>query len=221
MNQSDEQRREELRGLLALGLLAVVWQFQGLLEQLAKSETWYWKIIPTVSYVLTFFWGAYAFLMILGWSDDMLPRSVCRELRWIAKGFLAASFAATIYLFGAAFYDKYHDPALITMIATALVISISALPPEKLANLNETDMEQIKMPIRTKMTVFALKIFLYVTLFFTYMDILSGRLKDIPGLLSPTAYSFYIAVILKIYVVYSYKERYLVAQIDAKHSSES
>ena len=128
----DEIRREELRGLFILGLLAILWQFQPRLERMAESKSQFWSTVSVFNYLLAFFWGAYAIFMILGWSQDFLSDSTCRVLRSVARGFLELSFGLVIMLSVIALIAEYGIYMLVAFAITVAVILIRFVPVQRL-----------------------------------------------------------------------------------------
>jgi len=117
-------RREELRGLFILGMLAILWQSQGRFEEFSKSENIFLKTIPTLNYLLAVFWGAYAITMILGWSHDFLPEWMCVEFRSVATIFLQLSFGLVVMLSVIALVVEYGVYMLIAIATTFAVVAI-------------------------------------------------------------------------------------------------
>jgi len=85
---SDENRKEELRGLFTLGLLAVLvavrLQNEKLMVTIGQSSL---DFIPFVNMTIIM-WSLYAFFMILGLSDDVIGENLAEMFRRLSKLFL-------------------------------------------------------------------------------------------------------------------------------------
>jgi hypothetical protein len=121
--EQDELRREELRGAFMLGLLVILWQYRDDFRRSADQGNPFAVILFSSLYVLTACWGAYVFLMILGWSQDMAWKSVCGTLRSLARLFLVSSIVMMLVLTVGILVIVYPN-AIIPFGITVLVIMI-------------------------------------------------------------------------------------------------
>jgi hypothetical protein len=91
--QSDaELRREELRGLFTLGLLAILVvirsQYEQLMVKIGQSS---FDFIPLIS-ITIILWSLYAFFMVLGLSDDVIGKTLATMFWNLSKLFLQIDF---------------------------------------------------------------------------------------------------------------------------------
>jgi len=202
----EEYRREELRALLALGLLAVLWGVQGRFDELAKSGSLFWEAVSSSNYLLTFLWGAYAFLMILGWSDDFLPKRLCHEFKSIARGFLQASFVIITLMFGLAFYLEYENLALVAMAATVVAFSILIIPTGSLRHLQRFDIRKSYkklFSVKTYDNIFAFlaRPVLFTSFLLVYYGVFSPSFRakyGEEGILLDAVYMVFIALMCRV-----------------------
>lgn len=168
MVRVDEARREELRALLTLGLLAILWEARPLFEDLAKQGGLIWSFAVVIDYVVIFFWGAYAAFMILGWSSDILPERLCNELKSIAVGFLELSFLTSILFLVAALLNQFGMYMLAAIVTTILIILIRTLPTWRELRSKRVDVRRMVAKIFKGIggsLVTALLLFLYIFAF--------------------------------------------------------
>jgi hypothetical protein len=90
--QLTETKKEEIRGLFVLGLLAVLTsvrvQYSKMPVTIGQSS-----FDVVVFFDLTIlFWSFYAFFMVFGLSEDMLGKSIAEVCRGVAKAFLQFNF---------------------------------------------------------------------------------------------------------------------------------
>lgn len=90
--EAKEWRREELRGLFTLGLMAIL-----ITLRIGQRELVF--TIMGQSYIFTQFvditlacWGVYAFMMIVSFSTDIFDQRMCKISRAIGLSFLAITF---------------------------------------------------------------------------------------------------------------------------------
>jgi hypothetical protein len=117
--------REEIRGLFTLGLLAVVTsiriQYLDKLMTISINE----RIVDLTSVfdLIIVLWSLYAFLMVLGVSDDMLGEKEARFLRMISRYYLFFSY----FVIGFDLIDVYYSLyPLQSMGITIIMISVIA-----------------------------------------------------------------------------------------------
>jgi hypothetical protein len=107
MNESEEarDRREELRGIFTLGLLAVLvaikLQNKTLMVTVGKTRV---DIIPLIN-VTIIFWSLFAFFMILGLSRDVIGKTLAGVFRTLSKAFLLIYFGLTA-IFGTVYFTS-------------------------------------------------------------------------------------------------------------------
>jgi hypothetical protein len=108
MNESekDEYKRDEVRGIFTLGLLAVLvairFQNATLMVKIGQHS---FDIIPWINITIGL-WSLYAFFMVLGLSDDLIGKTSAEVFRissriimWIYFG-LSAIFGTTYFILG-------------------------------------------------------------------------------------------------------------------------
>jgi Flp pilus assembly protein TadB len=117
--------REEIRGLFALGLLAIVVSIR--IQYQDKEIT---VPINGMNYVVTPFfdamillWSFYAFFMVMGISDDIIGEKASSIFRSISRYYLYSSFVI-LGLMGVAFYYSINPLRAIgvSVIVIALLI---------------------------------------------------------------------------------------------------
>jgi hypothetical protein len=88
----DDDRKEEVRGLFVLGLLAVFAsirvQYSSFMVQFGQLSL---DIIPLLN-VIVVLWSLYAFFMVLGLSEDIIGKIAAEAFRQNSKTFLLYNF---------------------------------------------------------------------------------------------------------------------------------
>jgi hypothetical protein len=104
--------REEIRGIFALGLLAVLTtvriQCQNITIPIKGTQ---YIITPFFDYLIIL-WSLYAFFMVLGISDDIIGKEACLALRKISRYYLNISFVILGILAVAFYYAIYPLQAI-------------------------------------------------------------------------------------------------------------
>jgi hypothetical protein len=92
-NKLSDERREELRGLFTLGLMAVL-----ITLRVTQTEITFYLLGQV--YIMTgiidaalMLWGLYAFLMVIWLSNDWLPKKICIIAYAFGTSMLILSFA--------------------------------------------------------------------------------------------------------------------------------
>lgn len=126
-SQSDmTERREEVRGLFVLGLLAVLvvvrFQSEKLMVPIGESS---FDLMPLMDITIILL-SLYAFFMVLGISDDVIGKTLAEWFRNISKLFLRLDFILTGFLGTLYFILGYSTRALwiIGFIGTVSVIAV-------------------------------------------------------------------------------------------------
>jgi len=95
---SNQNRKEEIRGLFVLGLLAVLSairiQNSEMLVEIGRISV---DIIPWID-ITILLWSLYAFFMVLGLSEDIIGKSISTSFRGAAGVFLGLNYAILILL---------------------------------------------------------------------------------------------------------------------------
>ena len=87
--KKEEFRKEELRGIFALGLLAVLVSFryaQGHDTIMFNFGAGSFDLVPMLDITIAL-WSLYAFFMVIGLSVDELPKSITEAFRSTSKAF--------------------------------------------------------------------------------------------------------------------------------------
>jgi len=141
-NEAREYKREELRGLFLLGLLAV---FVAIRYQngsmIMKFQLIEFSLVPVID-VTVALWVLYALFMVFGLSDDVIGKTLSSMFKELSKIFLALDFliltAIGILLFIFEFPDRYHW--IFELFAFAFTcILISKSRQKKKSNLSIKD----------------------------------------------------------------------------------
>jgi hypothetical protein len=105
MNESEKarDRREELRGIFTLGLLAVLvaikFQNKTLMVIVGKTRV---DIIPLINVTIVF-WSLFAFFMVLALSRYVIGKTLAGVFQTISKAFLLIYFVL-LAIFGTAYF---------------------------------------------------------------------------------------------------------------------
>jgi hypothetical protein len=88
-------RREELRGIFAIGTIATT---LGFLSFCSISKEWctplaYYAPIETALYLIAYTWGFYVFAMTIGVSEDYLGKGLADFFRLLGKWFFKGRLA--------------------------------------------------------------------------------------------------------------------------------
>jgi hypothetical protein len=119
--------REEIRGIFALGLLAVVTTVR--IQYIALNRDITILIDGKPQNITPFFdamivlWSLYAFFMVLGISDDIIGEKACRGLRRISRYYLYVSFLI-LGLFAIVFYYSLYPLQAIGLSVFAIGLFI-------------------------------------------------------------------------------------------------
>ena len=119
--------REEIRGIFALGLLAVVTTVR--IQYIALNRDITILIDGKPQNITPFFdamivlWSLYAFFMVLGISDDIIGEKACRGLRRISRYYLYISFLI-LGLFAIVFYYALYPLQAIGLSVFAIALFI-------------------------------------------------------------------------------------------------
>ena len=105
-----ELRREEIRGLFVLGLLAILvaikFQNEEIIIKIGKIS---FDIIPLLT-ITIISWSLYAFFMVLGVSEDVIGKSASEIFKEFSRAFLALDFLLlgifSIFVFYAAYPSR-------------------------------------------------------------------------------------------------------------------
>jgi hypothetical protein len=168
LQSGTEYRREELRGLFTLGLLAVLvvirFQNEKLPVKIGQSSI---DFIPFINFTIIL-WSLYAFFMVLGLSDDVIGNSLAEMFRNLSKYCLRLDFILSAILGTLYFILGYSTRSLwiIGLIGSSSLCVI-------LLSLRKTKIKKIwKKPKITKLDllesgsiilflIFAMALFLY------------------------------------------------------------
>jgi len=95
---SDDTRKEEIRGLFVLGLLAVLSsiriQNNEMIVGIGQAS---FNIIPWIDITIVL-WSFYAFFMVLGLSEDLIGKSISSSFREVSKTFLGLNYVLLVFL---------------------------------------------------------------------------------------------------------------------------
>jgi type IV secretory pathway TraG/TraD family ATPase VirD4 len=121
-----EMRREEVRGLFALGLVAITVTLRYASGLPSTISSGFFSNIPILSIldgvILT--WGLYAFFMVFAFSGDFLPKSLSDMFRNLARFCLILSLV--FLTFAAALVGVVNMGISVWIIAAAvLVVAVS------------------------------------------------------------------------------------------------
>ena len=96
---SDEMLREQFRGLFAFLILMATFILIMYLDPSATVDFLGFKLhIPLLVNVYAVLWGAYAFFVTFGYSDDLFPKRICSLFKRTGLLFLIVAFVFTIIL---------------------------------------------------------------------------------------------------------------------------
>jgi hypothetical protein len=119
--------REEIRGLFALGLLAVVTtvriQYLALNREIAIPINGTQYVVTPFFDVMIILWSLYAFFMVLGISDDIIGEKACKGLRSVSRYYLYISFLI-LGLMAVVFYYSIYPLQAIGLSVFAVTLSI-------------------------------------------------------------------------------------------------
>lgn len=92
-------RREEVRGIFTLGLLAIFVTIRYLSGLPEITQVGLFSNVPIhlILDLVIFTWAFYAFCMVFALSGDILPKSVCDWFRALAKYCLLISIASLTF----------------------------------------------------------------------------------------------------------------------------
>jgi len=92
-NVNQNMKREEIRGLFTLGLMAILVTLRLNLPYnyaITIGELKNYQVCPTIDSVLVT-WGLYAFFMIFAYSSDLFSPKTCNRIKKIGQACLGAS----------------------------------------------------------------------------------------------------------------------------------
>ena len=96
---SDEMLREQFRGLFAFLILMATFILIMYLDPSATVDFLGFKLrLQLLVNVYAVLWGAYAFFITFGYSDDILPKRMCSLFKRTGLLFLIVTFVFTIIL---------------------------------------------------------------------------------------------------------------------------
>ena len=131
-------KKEEIRGLFVLGVIATVLAFRGDLQKIVSpSGGNLGALVP----VLALTWGVYAFFMTIGISDDIFKAKACRVCTSIAKSifWLGTYYTSTLLVvvsvslvFGQAWNGWLGILVSIIILLVMLVALVLATRPRKI-----------------------------------------------------------------------------------------
>ena len=107
--QKEPYRKEELRGIFVLGLLAVLGSFRfaqttdSLMFSLGQAS---FNLIPILDITIAL-WSLYAFFMVIGFSDYELGKNIAEAFQNISKAFLIINFLI-LGFFGLVIYNDAY-----------------------------------------------------------------------------------------------------------------
>lgn len=117
----DDDRKEEIRGLFVLGLLAVFAsirvQYSSFMVQFGQLPL---DIIPILN-IIIIFWSLYAFFMVLGLSEDVIGKTAASAFRQNSKSFLLYNFVLLAVLLG--FFGIIGFPKAVYLLALVFVLA--------------------------------------------------------------------------------------------------
>jgi hypothetical protein len=148
----DKLRIEEIRGVFVLGLLAVLVSIRfGYKELLIYAGGPYFNLISGLIDITIVFWFLYAYLMVLGISEDVIGKKYSELFKDLSKFFLKMYFllagSVTVIFLAIVtivFITTYPLRALVLMISISAVIAYS-----KREKLN-TEIKKMKKKIKRK-----------------------------------------------------------------------
>ena len=95
-----EIRREEIRGLFTLGLMAVLVTLRLKLDPEYAVQFMEFKdikVCPIIDIILVT-WGLYAFFMVFGYSNDLFSSKTCNTFKEIGQGCMLLSIAFLCFI---------------------------------------------------------------------------------------------------------------------------
>lgn len=95
---SEEMRREEIRGLFTLGLMAVLVAARLSFNSEGVIKWGMFQNVPVTGMIDTILiaWGLYAFFMVFGFSTHAFSLETCKKLRDLGRACLFLSLALLI-----------------------------------------------------------------------------------------------------------------------------
>lgn len=95
MSESEENRwrKEELRGIFTLGLMAILVALRISQPEITLQIAGQDIIVTEVIDFTLVLWGAYAIAMVISLSTEIIPENMCRFSYGLGLGFLFMSFA--------------------------------------------------------------------------------------------------------------------------------
>ena len=95
---SSELKKEEVRALFVLGLLAVLVTMRIQVKEMNLTvDNTQLNIFPFLDITLAT-WSLYAFFMVIGWSEDIVGKGFAESFRETAKAMLYASYVLQTFL---------------------------------------------------------------------------------------------------------------------------
>jgi len=143
-SQSDKDyRREEVRGLFVLGLLAVLvvvrFQDEKLMVTVGQSSL---DFAPLVN-ITIMLWSSYAFFMVLGISDDVIGKNWAEMFRNLSRNFLQLDFIFLAIL-GTLYFILGYSIRALWIIGFIVAISLFAI----LLSLRKIKAKKIKKKLK-------------------------------------------------------------------------
>ena len=161
-------RREELRGIFILGLLAVLvvirYQNEPLMVQIGQSS---FDFIPWLNLTIIL-WSLYAFFMIFGLSDDAIGKNLAEMFRNISIIFLRLDFIWSAFIGTLYFFVGYFPRSLwiigfiVGIILIAILLSLGKTKPREIWKRPKmTKLDLLEWAASVSLIIFVAELFLY------------------------------------------------------------
>jgi len=122
----DDMKREELRGLFTLGLMAVLITLRLNLKPEYTLQIWEFRGIPFVSImdIILTTWGLYAFFMVFSYSPDIFSIKTCKKFKALGQLCLQLSVALiTIMGIGIALTNPIPSLYILGLLIVVFIFS--------------------------------------------------------------------------------------------------
>jgi hypothetical protein len=149
----DQYRKEELRGIFVLGLLAVLVTFR--FAQTTESIMFSFgqasfDLVPILDITIAF-WSLYAFFMVIGFSDYEVGKNLAEYFRSASKAFLIINFILLGFFALVIYNDAYPDRWY--WLVGILVIAIVGRVIRRVRKIEGFNFRQILANLKKKPTI--------------------------------------------------------------------
>jgi len=166
---SNQNRKEEIRGLFVLGLLAVLSairiQHTEMIVEIGQTSI---DIIPWINITIVL-WSLYAFFMVLGLSEDLIGESISSSFRGTSKVFLGLNYALLIFFSLLVFVSGFF-PRLpyVLVLLFALACYVASVRLRKQERPSRTELRNSWKSIKSgipQMLMLAFTLCVFLTIF--------------------------------------------------------